>query len=295
MSGSGITVRCPGKVNWALRILNRRADGFHEVVTVLQAIDLWDTLTINDAAELSLSCNRPGIPTDRSNLVLQAAALLAGRAGVGNPGAAIRLEKRIPAGGGLGGGSSDAAGALAGLARAWNLDLNRDDLAGMAAELGSDVPFFLTGGTALGTGRGERIEPLPFAGEVPLLLGFPPVSISTAQVYSQLGAYLTLPANGVNLCGLRALKLPGNKDFGFAINDLEPVVFGRWPELRSFRDSLLAHGALHAMLSGSGSTVFGVFEDRDGMQRAGEKLSGLFRHWELFRTRTVAEAIRLSA
>jgi 4-diphosphocytidyl-2-C-methyl-D-erythritol kinase len=135
---------------------------------------------------------------------------------------------------------------------------------------------------------------MAFAGEVFLLLGFPPVSISTAEVYGRLQADLTLPANGVNLGALRALKLPGNKDFGFAINDLEPVVFAGWPELSLFRDNLLEQGACHAMLSGSGSTVFGMFEDRDGMLRAGEKLSGLFRHWELFRTSTVAEAPRLS-
>ncbi|MBD3866502.1 MAG: 4-(cytidine 5'-diphospho)-2-C-methyl-D-erythritol kinase [Acidobacteria bacterium] len=288
MSGPEISVHCPGKINWSLRILGKREDEFHELATVLQAIDLWDTLTIREADTLALTCDSPGIPVDETNLVIRAARALADRAGIGTPGAAIHLEKRIPAGGGLGGGSSDAAGALLGLARAWSLDPGPAELAEIAAELGSDVPFFLSGGTALCTGRGEQVEPLPFAGEVPLLLGFPPVSISTAQVYDRLSAYLTLPANGVNLSALRALKLPGNKDFGFAINDLEPVVFAGWPELRLFRDSLLEHGARHAMLSGSGSTVFGVFEDQDGMIRAGEKLSGLFRHWELFRTRTVA-------
>ncbi len=295
MNYRGITVRCPGKINWVLRVLGKRADGYHEVATVLQTIDLWDTLTIEPAQTLTLSCDTPGIPTDDNNLVIRAARILAARAGIGAPGAACRLAKAIPAGGGLGGGSSDAAGALLGLARAWSLDLHREELAAMAAELGSDVPFFLTGGTALGTGRGERIEPLRFAGEVPLLLGFPPVSISTAEVYARLGSNLTLPANGVNLSALRALKLPGNKDFGFAINDLEAVAFAGWPELRLFRDSLLEYGAIGAMLSGSGSTVFGTFDNEDGMNRAGEKLSGLYRDWELLRTRTVAEAACLCA
>jgi 4-diphosphocytidyl-2-C-methyl-D-erythritol kinase len=290
MNGSGITVRCPGKINWVLRVLGKRPDGFHELVTVLQAIDLWDALTIHTSDSLALSCDRGEIPTGEDNLVIRAARALAREAGIREPGAAIHLQKRIPAGGGLGGGSSDAAGALLGLARAWSLSLGRDALEEVAAELGSDVPFFLAGGTALGTGRGERIEPLPFAGEFPLLLGFPLVSLSTAEVYSHLGADLTLPANGVNLSGLRALKLPGNKDFGFAINDLEPGVFARWPELRSFRDGLLQEGAIHAMLSGSGSTVFGVFEDEDGMNRAADKLAGRFRHWEMFRTRTAAGA-----
>ena len=294
MNGSGITVRCPGKINWVLRILGKRPDGFHEVVTVLQAIDLWDTLTLQTSDSLALSCDRGEIPTGDDNLVIRAARALARKAGILDPGAAIHLQKRIPAGGGLGGGSSDAAGALLGLARAWSLRLGRNELEAIAAGLGSDVPFFLAGGTVLGTGRGEKIERLPFAGEVPLLLGFPPVSLSTAEVYSRLGADLTLPENDVNLSGLRALKLPGNKDFGFAINDLEPGVFARWPELRSFRDGLLKEGAIHAMLSGSGSTVFGVFEDEDGMKRAGENLAGRFRHWEMFRTRTAPGAACLT-
>ena len=294
MKGSGITVRCPGKINWVLRILGKRPDGFHEVVTVLQAIDLWDTLTIHGSESLTMSCDSAELPTGEGNLVMRAARALARQAGIREPGATIHLQKRIPAGGGLGGGSSDAAGALLGLARIWSLSLGRDALEEIAAELGSDAPFFLTGGTALGKGRGERIDPLPFAGEVPLLLGFSPVSISTAEVYSRLGADLTLPANGVNLSGLRTLKLPGNKDFGFAINDLEPVVFARWTELRSFRDCLLEEGAIHAMLSGSGSTVFGVFEDEDGMNRAGENLTARFRHWKLYRTRTAAGAACLT-
>jgi len=294
MSGSAITIRCPGKINWNLRILGKREDGFHEVATVLQAIDIWDTLTVEASPDLTLACDRPGIPTDETNLVIRAARALADRAGADRPGAACTLLKQIPAGGGLGGGSSNAAGALLGLDRLWSLETPIEELMEIGAGLGSDVPFFLAGGTALGTGRGEQIEPLPFSGEIPLLLGFPPVSISTADVFSRLGAYLTLPANGVNLSELRALKLPGNKDFGFAINDLEPVVFSGWPELGLFRDSLLEHGAMHAMLSGSGATVFGVFEDRERMHRAGEKLSGLFRHWELFRTKTVAQAIVVS-
>jgi 4-diphosphocytidyl-2-C-methyl-D-erythritol kinase len=294
MNRSAVRVRCPGKINWILKVGGRRPDGFHEVITVLQAIDLWDTLTLHRSGSLTMSCNRTGIPTDGENLVIRAARALARRAGIREPTASIHLEKSIPAGGGLGGGSSDAAGTLLGLDRLWSLGFSRESLAEVGAELGSDVPFFLAGGTALGTGRGERIEPLPFAGKVYLLLGFPAVMISTAEVYAGLPSDLTPLGNGVNLGALRALKLPEYKDFGFAANDLEPVVFDRWPELKSFRDGLLQEGAMHAMLSGSGSTVFGVFEGEDGMNRAGKNLAGRFRHWKISGSRTVADAVRLA-
>jgi 4-diphosphocytidyl-2-C-methyl-D-erythritol kinase len=293
MTSSALKVRCPAKINWVLRILGRREDGFHEVVTVLQAVDLWDELEISQSDNLELTCDDPTIPTDSRNLVLKAAAALASFAVGSVPGARIDLRKRIPAGGGLGGGSSNAAGALAGLSAFWNLGLGRDELAAIASSLGADVPFFLYGGTAVGTGKGDQVEAIPFAGKKTLLLGFPPVQISTAEVYRRLGANLTLQGNDVNLPGLRGLKLRENKDFGFAVNDLESVVFSGWSDLKRFRDALLEQGGQHAMLSGSGSTVLGVFSDAESMKRAVRQLAGRFKEWRLFETRTIREAIQL--
>jgi len=293
MTSPGLRVRCPAKINWVLRILGRRDDGFHEVATVLQAIDLWDELEISTSDTLELTCNDSTIPADSSNLVWKAAAALASAAAGNVPGARIHLRKTIPAGGGLGGGSSNAAGALAGLSAFWKLSMSQEELAAVGSTLGADVPFFLYGGTAVGTGKGDQIQTIPFAGEKLILLGFPPVSISTAEVYRRFGAKLTLPEIGVNLAGLHGLKLPENKDFGFAVNDLESVVLSGWSELKHFRDALLEQGGQHAMLSGSGSTVLGVFSDAESLKRAASQLAGRFADWRLFETRTIREAVQL--
>ncbi|HET6371821.1 MAG TPA: hypothetical protein VFG76_00810, partial [Candidatus Polarisedimenticolia bacterium] len=203
--------------------------------------------------------------------------------------AALRLRKGIPAGGGMGGGSSDAAGALLLLHRFWGLRLPGATLRRLAAALGSDVPFFLTGGTALGGGRGEWLRPLPFAGERPILLGLPPFGTATADVYASHAA-LTRSDPGVSLPRL----LPGNwrKDKGFSAsrNDLEAVVLARWPDLATFRDALLREGALQASVAGSGSTVFGTFADEARLRAAAAALGTMFVTWRLVETRAIRVA-----
>jgi 4-diphosphocytidyl-2-C-methyl-D-erythritol kinase len=159
----------------------------------------------------------------------------------------------------------------------------------MAAEIGSDVPFFLHGGTAVGEGRGERITPAPFYGALRLLLGFPPYGVSTAHAYEQTRLHLTAPSPDGKFQRFSNGKLPGANDFQLGRNDLEPAVFGMHSELRAFRDALLEGGAEFAMLSGSGSTVFGMFDDEEGLRRVRERLAGLFGGWRLFETRAVAD------
>jgi 4-diphosphocytidyl-2-C-methyl-D-erythritol kinase len=288
--------RCPAKVNLALHVIGRRPDGYHELDTIFQAVDLWDTLELRAAPEgLTVSCDAPGVPTDDSNLVLRAAALLRERHGRAKDGAAFHLEKGIPTQAGLGGGSSDAAGALRLCARHWELELDEGKLQAIARELGADVPFFLRGGAARGRGRGDRLEPWS-AGECrSMLLGMPPYGISTKQVFARLDARLTLPGNGVNLPILSAHKLPVGNDFGLAVNDLEPVVFEGWPELRRFRDALLDAGAGTALLSGSGSTVYGIFGSTDRLDRAAERLASQFESWRLLRTASVESAAHVVA
>jgi 4-diphosphocytidyl-2-C-methyl-D-erythritol kinase len=281
--------RCPAKINLSLRVVRRRPDGYHELDTVFQAIDLWDTLTVEPGDELSLACDAPGVPTDGTNLVLRAAGLLRERHGV-RRGARFRLRKSIPCRAGLGGGSSDGAGALLLSARLWDLTPPRELLEELARELGADVPFFLTGGTARGWGRGDRIEALPALGERIVLLGIPPFGLSTAEVFSRFRTRLTLPSNGVSVPVPPAHKWPEGNDFGSASNDLEQVVFEGWPELEQFRNALLEEGASGARLSGSGSTVYGILGDR---ARAGEALSRLaarFSSWTLIPTRTIERA-----
>jgi 4-diphosphocytidyl-2-C-methyl-D-erythritol kinase len=172
-------------------------------------------------------------------------------------------------------------------ARLWNVNWGRQQLAEVAAEIGADVPFFLVGGTARGRSRGDRIEPLPFAGRRPLVLGCPPYGISTREVYEGVTKRLTLPSNGVRL----ALPLAHNwwkgKDFDAWRNDLEPVAFDLRPDLAGLRDALLSAGAASAMLSGSGSTVFGVFDEDSQAARAAESLGACFPGFRLLVTHTI--------
>src|SRR6266404_1886585 len=155
----GFSLPSYAKINWNLRILGKRGDGFHEICTVFQTISLHDTLHFTANDELFLTCDDPEIPTDEGNLITEAANKLNEKFGT-NFGTRIHLEKRIPSPGGLGGGSSNAAVTLIGLMRLWELEIAPSDLQSIAEQLGSDVPFFLRGGTALGTGRGEQIETL---------------------------------------------------------------------------------------------------------------------------------------
>ena len=282
-------VRCPAKVNLHLEVLGRRPDGYHEVRTVLQAIDLWDELAATPAPSITLTCDDPALACDATNLVVRAAVRLRERLGPG-PGARLHLVKGIPVGGGLGGGSSDAAGALLLLDRLWRGGLPREALAEIAAELGSDCPFFLWGGTALGTGRGERIEPLPASPPLELVLGFPPYGIPTAEVYRRLPA-LTPPAPGVTVRALLT-KFPPEKDFGPARNDLEGAVLAGWPELGAFRACLRGHGARLALVSGSGSTVFGVF-DAGVAAEAAAAAEAAFPSWRVRTSRTVSRGVGL--
>ncbi len=284
-------MRTPAKVNLSLRVLGRRADGYHELDTVFQAIDLWDRLEITPSDDLTLDCDAPGVPCDGRNLVLRAAELLLARYGDGPRGGAIRLIKSIPVSGGLGGGSSDAAAALVLCSRHWGMKLGRTELVRLGRELGADVPFFLYGGTARGLGRGDRIEPLESAGQTRFLLGVPPFGISTAEVFSRLAGRLTHPLNGVNLPALSAHKLAEEKDFWLPANDLEGVVFEAWPALCRFRDALLAAGAGRALLSGSGSTVYGVFADDKELLEATRRLRESFKGWRLIPTRAVEQAV----
>ena len=256
------------KVNRSLVVLGRRADGFHEIETLLETVDLSDEISIEEADGLSLSCSDPSLPSGEENLVLRAARLLAGESGT-RSGARIHLCKRIPAGGGLGGGSSDAASTLLGLSALWHLGLTADALAPLAARIGSDVPFFLVGGRGRGSGRGERIEPLPDAPAETLLLLFPPFGMPTADVYKALRAPgLTPPGRGA----LSESPAPGILPDR---NDLEPAAESLRPELGALRRLLADAGARSARMSGSGSTLFGVFGTPGEASRAAAALAGL--------------------
>lgn len=277
------------KINLSLRVLGRRSDGYHELRTIFQTITLHDRITFRalDSSKLELECDAADVPADDSNLVLRAANLLRARFPA-ERGARIRLEKSIPAGGGLGGGSSNAAVALIGLARLWRIETTRDELAELGARLGADVPFFFTGGCALGTGRGTEVASLPNAPRESLLIITPRVKISTADAYKALNA----PALTKEFAPVNLLISREEADFSVAlptahVNDFEPVIFQQHPEIERARDALLRAGARDASLSGSGSSVFGVFESESEVERACSRLR-VEEGWQVFPCATLS-------
>ncbi|HEU4759755.1 MAG TPA: 4-(cytidine 5'-diphospho)-2-C-methyl-D-erythritol kinase [Dehalococcoidia bacterium] len=287
---SDLRVMAPAKINWTLEVLGPRRDGFHEVRTVLQTIDLCDEVRLAPAEALSLSVEGPHEARE-DDLALRAAALLAEAAGRA-PSASIRLAKRIPAAAGLGGGSSDAAAVLRGLDRLWGPGLGHERLAELAATLGSDVPFFVYGGTALAEGRGERVTPLPDVPPVWLIVLVPPFTLpeKTRRLYQALTA-----ADFSD--GARTAALARRIEAGEAIdgeclhNAFEPAAFATFPELGAYRDALLAAGARRVRVAGSGPALFVVAPTEAEARALHERLRAPGGVAFAARTLTAAEAV----
>jgi len=277
------------KINLTLRVHGRRDDGYHEINTVFQTVTLHDELTFSalDNKRLELLCEAPDIPSDETNLVHRAAVALREHFGVAR-GAQVKLKKIIPAGGGLGGGSSNAAVALLGLAHLWELNTDRYTLAEIGAGLGADVPFFLTGGTALGTGRGTDIHPLTDLPPQHFLLVTPQVKVSTVEAYKSLNApALTKAVSPANLAVSRVQAEISSSLYDALINDFERVVFHLYPEIERARDALVAVGASGALLSGSGSSVYGLFDSSERCSRARAALT-VESGWQVFPCTTLS-------
>jgi 4-diphosphocytidyl-2-C-methyl-D-erythritol kinase len=296
VSAEKINVPAFAKINLGLRVHGRRPDGYHEISTIFQTVTLHDTLTFEATIDgnLGLVCSDSSIPADASNLVLRAASALRERFGV-SQGVRVELLKVIPAGGGLGGGSADAAVALAALATLWEIETNAGELTEIGARLGADVPFFLYGGTALGTGTGVDIRPLEDAPKMHLVIVSPGVHVSTAEAYGALGApALTKVEPLANLSVSRT-----EADFPYSLcdvwsNDFEAVVVRLYPEISRAREALSGAGASRVMLSGSGSSVFGVFESKGEAERARETLKA-GSGWKVFACETQTRAEYLAA
>lgn len=259
----------PAKVNLGLHVLGKRADGFHDVETVMAPLGWSDMLRAGPASSFSFTCSDQSLPTDDSNLVVRAAKLLAETAGA-ELNIALHLEKRVPFGAGLGSGSSDAAATLLMLSEGWGLQAAPGEIVRMAAELGSDVPFFLQQKTAVATGRGEVIHPLttsdgePYRMPFDLVVAVPPVFISTAEAYGLVAPSARGRPDLVSL----VLRNDLEEWRTYLVNDFEAVVLAREPEVAHARQVLLESGAGYAALSGSGAAVFGVFERNPDAQRA---------------------------
>ena len=255
-------LRASAKVNLVLEVLGKRPDGYHELSTVMQAVDLFDRLTVEAAATITLETSEPALPTDDRNLVVRAARLLQEAAGI-KAGARIVLDKRIPLAAGLGGGSSDAAATLLGLNRLWGLRWRRERLVELAVKLGMDVPFFLGRGRALGTSRGEVLSALPGVGGYALVLVNPGVGLSTQEVYGRVPPGWRAESDGTRRM-LDALKKRNvGRVAGALTNHLEHWVEPAMPVIGRMKAALLAAGALGAAMSGSGPTVFGLARSLD--------------------------------
>ncbi len=285
-----LSFKTPAKINLGLFILGKRPDGYHELETLLQMVSLFDEIDLEPVAQgIELECCAPGIPQDASNLAVRAAALLRDAFPEKSSGVRIHLKKNIPAGAGLGGGSGNAAGVLMGLNRLWDLKLTRDRLSTFAAQLGSDVPFFLWGPCALGRGRGEIMEPVAKpSGKFSVVLVYPGFPITTSEVYRALKIKLTKPGNHISILE-KFLSESEIVALGSRLhNDLEPVVEERFPEIEAIKIELLAQGAKGALLSGSGSTVFGIFDSPEQANAACSKMKRSDKGL-LFVTETISE------
>ncbi|MCT0213934.1 4-(cytidine 5'-diphospho)-2-C-methyl-D-erythritol kinase [Synechococcus sp. CS-1324] len=278
----------PAKINLHLEVLGLRPDGFHELAMVMQSLELADSLALSARHDgvLSLSCDQPGLPTDGTNLIVRAAELLRRQTGQASLGADLVLTKRIPIGAGLAGGSSDGAAALLGLNQLWELGLGDADLRALAAELGSDVPFCLVGGTQLCFGRGERLEPVDLGATEPLavlLIKDPAASVSTPWAYGRcrelrgdfyLQQEVDFEQRRSNLRhGPLLAALRGERALPPLRNDLQAVVE---PEQASVRLGLAllrqAEGQLGVAMSGSGPSLFALFADLEQAEAARSQL-----------------------
>jgi len=292
--GSGnarrLVISAAAKVNLALEVLSKRPDGYHEIATVMQAVDLSDRLTLEDAPTIEVCTSAPGVPTDERNLAYRAAAALQGAAKV-ERGARITLDKRIPVAAGLGGGSTDAAATLAGLNRLWQLQWPAERLEELAVGLGMDVPFFLRGGAALGTGRGERLTEIPSAA-LGLVLVNPRFPVSTAATYGRVTPAMYSDGGRARTMAEALARRGAGRVAASLYNGLELAARQGYPQIAQMKAALIAAGALGAMMSGSGPTVFGVARSWEQARQIRARVSR--GAWECWAVRTLrGPAIRM--
>jgi 4-diphosphocytidyl-2-C-methyl-D-erythritol kinase len=266
---SPLTTKAAAKINIRLKITGRRPDGYHELVSIMVPVTLFDEIRISPAAEgIHLETSGDPVPADETNLVFRAADAFLSRLGI-RRGLSIELSKQIPVAAGLGGGSSDAASTLVTLNRIFSYPFSQRDLADIAVQLGADVPFFLKAGPCLATSIGEVLQPLHGWPPWWYVLVAPPVSVSTAWVYSNFRLKLTSPEPEYIL---NALKNGRFELRDLLENDLEAVTVKRFPVIETIKELLMAAGAEGALMTGSGPCVFGVFQSEAEASSAKAKI-----------------------
>lgn len=281
-----IIIESYGKINLGLDVLYKRQDGYHELNTIMQQIDLSDTLTLSEIKEdIVLECNEKDLPLDSTNLVYRAWKKIQEKTGI-NKGIQIGIHKKIPIAAGLAGGSSNAAMVLKGLNELWQLNLSEEELKQMGVELGADVPYCIMGGTALAQGIGEKLTKLKSFGGKNILLVNPGISISTADVYKNLKL-----SNKPKLDTEKIISFMEKEDLKSLgeniINVMEEVVIKQHPIISEIKKDMMKSGALGSLMSGSGPTVFGLYEDKDKLQFSKKKLREKYLKARIFETHTI--------
>ena len=290
MNSRGVEVTAPGKINLILRVLDRRPDHHHNLWSVMQTVELADSISVEEdtsSAQIHLSCEGGELPLGPENLAHRAAAAALRRIGRAG-GIRIRIRKHLPVAAGMGGGSSDAAATIRALAALFDTQWSADEMATMGQEIGSDVPFFFYGPTALVEGRGERVTPLRSHGEGWVVLVNPGISIATAWAYGKLAETRAGTRAAAQTRPALLLSAGSTVDWGELVrraeNDFGSVMENVYPTLSEIRRLLLDQGAQAALLSGSGSTVFGIFPSEAAAGNAGQILHR--RGWRVWVTRT---------
>ncbi|MCI8489835.1 MAG: 4-(cytidine 5'-diphospho)-2-C-methyl-D-erythritol kinase [Lachnospiraceae bacterium] len=268
-----IHVKALAKVNLGLDVLRRREDGYHEVRMIMQTIHLYDQLKIEKTEEsgISISANLDFLPTDENNLIYKAAKLLMDTCDI-KKGVAVELQKHIPVAAGMAGGSTDAAAVLYGMNELFSLGLKRRDLMELGVQIGADVPYCLMRGTALAEGIGEQLKSLPPMPKCPVLIARPPIGVSTRFVYENLKLDRHTVHPNIN-AQLDALRRGNLKDVAKHMgNLLETVTIPAYPVIDEIKRCMMDCGAINAMMSGSGPTVFGLFKDMHTAKEAYETM-----------------------
>lgn len=268
-----VTLKALAKINLGLDVLGRRENGYHDVRMVMQTIYLYDNVTLEKTEEegISITCNLPYLPTDTSNIAYKAAKLLIDEFGL-TSGVRITLDKHIPVAAGLAGGSSNAAAVLVGMNRMFSLGLSQEELMKRGVELGADVPYCVMRGTVLAEGIGEILTPLPPLPKCYVLIAKPGINVSTKMVYEKLDSKEI--TNHPNIDGI--LEGLEEQDLEKIVsnmgNVLENVTIEAYPIIEQIKDVMKSCGALNAMMSGSGPTVFGIFADKHTANEAKQKI-----------------------
>jgi 4-diphosphocytidyl-2-C-methyl-D-erythritol kinase len=274
-----IRLRAFAKINLGLQILGKRDDGYHSIETILHRVNLFDTLNVRrvDRPEIAIDCSHPGVPADATNLCYKAADIFFREIEM-EPAIDIRLEKTIPVGAGLGGGSADAAAVLHACNTLFGTPLSDDLLCDLASQIGSDIPYFIRPGSAYATGRGERLEYLQINLPYWIVLVYPRVNISTKWAYQQFRSNPDVKQQDLRVFVTEKMLDPQSWVNALR-NDFEPIVFRQYPVVMRVKEALVKGGADFALMSGSGSAVFGLFQDEQYARDISRELEKAYDVW----------------